>query len=162
MLRSNFTIAMVSLFVGHLFQLDLTHAQNSDISEPSIYVAKGLSISNTDTYTFAERSYPSAEIGLNFGDLSLALVTGRSDNDFKGEESISDYWWEIKTALMFPVGSFDAYGVLGIGNYVSTDQIFIEYGVGFSKSWDQFSWFAQVSNWDNLWYITPGFAYSFE
>ena len=153
---------MVSLVIGHLFQSGLVYSQDNNNTQSSMYVASGLSISNTETYTFAERSYPSAEIGLSLGDLSLAFVTGRSDNDFKGEESVSDYWWEIKTALMFPVGSFDAYGVLGIGNYLSTDQVFIEYGVGFSKTWDQFSWFAQVSNWDNLWYITPGIAYSFK
>ena len=101
------------------------------------------------------------EFGLNTEGITLALVTGRSNNDYSIQEDASNYWWEVKTAVAIPTKSFDIYGVLGLGNYFSTNRIFIEYGVGFSRMVGKFSYFAQVSNWDNLWYITPGFAYTF-
>ena len=100
-------------------------------------------------------------MGISQGAFSLGFVTGRSDNDYSSTEALSNYWWEIKTALSIPVESFSVYGLLGVGNYLSTEQVFIEYGIGFSRSWDQLSAFAQVSNWDGLWYITPGVSYTF-
>ena len=152
------TIFVVLMSVFHSYT---AKAQDADHSTPDLYIASGLSISNTEDLTFGERSYPSIELGLFTDGITLALVTGRSSNDYNSEENLSNYWWEVKTAVSIPTKSFDIYGLLGVGNYFSTSRLFIEYGVGFSRTLGKFSYFAQVSNWDNLWYITPGFAYTF-
>ena len=124
-------------------------------------MATGLSLTNTGSATLGQSSYPSAEVGWYRGAGSLALVTGRWDNDFSGPEALDHYWWEVKTSLAAPVGAYSAYGLLGVGNYLSTDRFFIEYGVGMSHSWDALSVFAQASNWDGVWYVTPGLMYAF-
>ena len=139
----------------------IVKAEQTEETQLSLYAASGLSISNTGNATFGETSYPSVEFGFSKGALSLGLVVGRSNNDYTSEEILSNYWWEMKTALSIPVDSFTAYGLLGIGHYLSTDRLFIEYGVGVSHSWDQLALFAQVSNWDGFWYITPGLSYTF-
>lgn len=124
------------------------------------YLAAGLSISNTGDANFGETSYPSIEFGLSAGAGSLALVVGRANNDYSGTEEVSNYWWEIKVSIAVPIGDFGAYGLLGLGNYLSTDRFFIEYGLGVSYSWDPLSVFVQASNWDGVWYITPGLMYA--
>ena len=136
-------------------------AQDTANHGSSVFISSGISISNTEDLTLGERSYPSMELGFNKDGLSLALVTGRSDNNYSVEERLSNYWWEVKTAFCVPAGSFDVYGLLGVGNYMSTKRVFIEYGMGFSRTLGQVSYFAQISNWDNLWYITPGLTYTF-
>jgi len=127
-----------------------------------VYVAAGLSMSNTYDTTFAYTSYPSIEVGIMKNNWSLGLVLGRGNNVFRTKDDISNYWWEVKTALSFPMGKFSGYGLLGIGNYMSTKRLFIEYGVGFSyMPTDHIGIFSQVSNWDGVWYITPGISYTF-
>lgn len=44
---------------------------------------------------------------------------------------------------------------------MSTERIFIEYGIGFSHSFGKIGYFSQVSNWDGVFYITPGLSYTF-
>lgn len=132
----------------------------SDTSSVSAYVAGGLSVSNTGDETFAQSSYLSTEFGLCQGGGCLALATGRADNDFGGSWSMSDYWMEAKASLAAPVGDFSAYGLLGVGNYMLTKQFFIEYGAGMSRSWDDVSIFVQASNWDGIWYLTPGVMFT--
>ena len=108
-------------------------AASEDVSTGG-YVATGLSMSNTGEGTFGEASYPSLEIGLSRGAGSLALVTGRSDLSVSGPESADNYWWEVKGAVAAPLGGFSAYGVLGFGNYLTTNRYFVEYGLGVSYS----------------------------
>ena len=135
--------------------------QAKNLDSLDIYVSSGLSVTNTGGLSFEETSYASTELGFSANELSFALVTGRSNNDFAIKETMNNYWWELKTAITFPMKSVDLYGLLGMGNYFSTNRVFIEYGTGFSYSWDQLSCFAQISNWDSVWYITPGFSFVF-
>ncbi len=130
-------------------------------SEVGFYLSAGLSMSNTYDTTFAFSSYPSIEFGLMKNNWSLGLCGGRGSLSGFDNDDISNYWWEVKTALSFPIGNFSGYGLLGIGNYMSTSRVFVEYGAGFSYSWNKFGVFSQVSNWDNTWYVTPGISYSF-
>ena len=125
------------------------------------YVSAGLSISNTYDTTFAFSSYPSVEVGFMKNNWSMGLVLGRGNNVFRTKDDISNYWWEVKTALSFPMGKFSGYGIIGIGNYITTSRIFVEYGAGFSYCWNKFGVFSQVSNWDGAWYVTPGVSYTF-
>ena len=138
-----------------------SNAEKINEAPLSTHIASGLSVSNTGDASFKETSYFSAEFGLTKGALSLGLALGRSDNDYTDQDTLMNYWWEIKTALAVPVDSFSVYGLLGLGHYLSTERVFIEYGIGVSHSWDPLSFFAQVSNWDGLWYVTPGLSYTF-
>jgi len=154
-----FVLATVSPERSHAE--DISQPEPTPSSKASLYGAAGLSIGNTGDATFAETSYPSLELGVMKGNRSLGLVLGRSNNDFDGEEEFSDYWWELKTAFSFPVGDVSGYALLGLGNYLATKRLFIEYGAGVSCSWDGFSIFGQASNWDGSWYLTPGVMYGF-
>lgn len=130
-----------------------------------VYVAVGVSAGNTGTSaTLNQTSYPSAEVGIMKGNFALGLVGGRSSFDFEGDDVTENYWMSLKAAIYFPIGNskIDGYGLLAVGNYLSTDQVFIEYGVGMSRAFDSgFGVFGQASNWDNYWYITPGLSYTF-
>jgi hypothetical protein len=139
-------------------------AENTESSGVDFYVATGLSVGNSAGSTFTMTSYPSVEFGMMKGNFALGLVGGRMDLDFGGSNSADNYWMSLKTAYYFPIGdsNIDGYGLLAIGNYLSTEQIFIEYGVGASYCFDSgLGLFGQASNWDGFWYITPGISYSF-
>mgnify|MGYP001079206286 CR=1 FL=1 len=128
------------------------------------YVAGGLSIGNSGANTFAATSYPSLEFGFMKGNWALGLVAGRGSNDFSAKDDIANYWWSVKNAAYFPIGNsdMDFYALFAVGNYMSTKQVFIEYGGGFSyMPTDHLGLFIQASNWDGLFYITPGLSYSF-
>lgn len=142
-------------------------AQEADTTKScglDFYVAAGLSIGNTGAGTFAGTSYPSVEFGFMKGNWALGLVGGRGSNDFSTQDRASNYWWEIKNAVYFPIAKSDmsAYALFAVGNYISTKTVFIEYGAGFSyMPTDHLGLFIQASNWDGLWYVTPGLSYSF-
>jgi len=149
-------------FIGTSNAQDTMDGSSVEKSGVDVYVAAGLSMSNTYDTTFAYASYPSIELGIMKNNWSLGLVAGRGNNVYSVKDDISNYWWEVKTALSFPVGKFSGYGLLGIGNYMSTKRMFIEYGAGFSyMPTDHIGIFSQVSNWDGTWYITPGLSYTF-
>ena len=128
------------------------------------YAAAGLSIGNSGASDFASTSYPSVEFGFMKGNWALGLVAGRGSNNFSTADQASNYWWSIKNAAYFPIGDsdMDAYALFAVGNYMTTKTVFIEYGAGFSyMPTDHLGLFIQASNWDGLWYITPGLSYSF-
>lgn len=127
----------------------------------SKYVSGGLSVSNTRDTTFAYSSYPSIEFGFVKNNFSFGLAGGRGSLSGFDSDDVSNYWYEFKTALSLNLGNFSGYGLIGIGNYISTSRLFIEYGVGFSRSFNKFGVFTQASNWDGTWYVTPGISYTF-
>lgn len=137
-----------------------SHAQENT-SRPDFYLSAGLSVSNTRDTSFAYSSYPSLEAGFMKGNFSLGLVVGRSNLSGFKQDITRNYWYELKGALYVPVGKFNAYGLAGIGNYLSTSQFFIEYGIGASYAFNKFGVYAQASNWDGTWYVTPGVSYTF-
>lgn len=146
----------------------VTNAQDTtsvvEKSGVDFYLAGCLSIGNSGNSTFAATSYPSLEFGFMKGNWALGLVAGRGSNDFSTKDHISNYWWSIKNAVYFPVGKsdMDFYALFAVGNYMSTKTVFIEYGGGFSyMPTDHLGLFIQASNWDGLWYVTPGLSYSF-
>lgn len=150
------SLTVLLAFAPSLALAEETADAPSTSDTSSAYVAAGLSLSNTRDATFGQSSYLSTEFGLCRGAGCLALATGRADNDFGSSGSLSDYWTEAKASLAAPVGDYSAFGLLGVGNYLSTDRFFIEYGIGMSRSWDDVSVYAQASNWDGIWYVTPG------
>lgn len=126
------------------------------------YVSAGLSISNNGDTTFSYTSYPSIEFGVMKNNFSLGLVVGRGNFvRTGGVDYFSNYWTEVKAAVYVPVGNFNAYGLLGVGSYFEDRGIFVEYGAGFAYSFNKLGVFAQASNWDSYWYVTPGISYTF-
>ena len=123
-------------------------------------MAVGLSMSNASESGFDNSSYPSIEVGIQKENLSLGLAVGRGNINFKNKDVIENYWYEIKAAPATNIGTFDLYGVFGVGNYVNTENIFVEYGVGFSgKFTNHLNYYLQTSNWDGVWYVTPGVSF---
>ena len=126
--------------------------------ETTPYIAAGLSMSNAGVGDFNSNSYPSAEIGIMRNNFTLAAVFGR--NNLLDADN-SGYWTEGKTAYSFPIGVVNGYALLGIGAYFDGG-MFIEYGFGVSKDFNNnLGGFIQVSNWDVINYITPGFYIMF-
>jgi hypothetical protein len=125
------------------------------------YTSAGLSISNSGDTTFSYSSYPSIEFGGMYDNIGVGLVLGRSNLSGFRSDVISNYWYEIKTSACKTVGSASVYGLFGIGNYLSTKRVFIEYGAGISYTYKSVSFFTQASNWDGYWYVTPGITYNF-
>lgn len=147
-----------------LFATAFTNAQDTSSTKSSgvdVYVATGLSMSNTGDTTFTYSSYPSIELGIMKDNFCLGLVVGRWNLEGFDNDVTENYWYELKTAVSFPLGNYSGYGLLGVGNYMSTERIFIEYGLGFSRTFNKIGVFSQVSNWDGYWYLTPGLSYTF-
>lgn len=145
-----------------LFCTTITFAQENSDSKPDFYIAAGLSMSNTGDTTFAYSSYPSIEAGIMKNNLSLGLVLGRSNLQNIGENKAENFFYEIKSAVYLPLDyNVSAYGIMGIGSYISTQRVFIEYGLGATIPVGKSAIFAQVSNWDGIWYLTPGWSYTF-
>ncbi len=139
-----------------------TYTYAQDDEKWSAYFSAGVSISNTGSGgTFATTSYPSIEFGLMKNNFAAGLVLGRgSFSDFQ-VDYLSNYFYEFKSALYFGSGNLQPYGLLGIGGYFDTYRYFIEYGAGMYYSFDKIGIFAQASNWDGIWYVTPGLSFSF-
>lgn len=130
----------------------ITFAQENSTS---YYLATGISIPNSND--FLNDSYGSMEVGLMHNNLAFGAVIGRNNlNHIGQDESLRNYWYEGKVAVYVPVGYVEAYGLLGVGSYIDNGGVFLEYGCGVSKNYDNFGLFVQVSNWDGTTYITPG------
>lgn len=124
------------------------------------YIAAGLSMTNSTDFTAT--SYPSMELGFMRDNVSVAGVFGRNNLAEAKPEHIDNYWCEAKVAVSTDFGYVSGYGVLGVGTYIGTNgSLFIEYGVGIAKEFGSFGTFIQVSNWDGITYLTPGFSVSF-
>ena len=138
-------------------QTDSTVCNNECNFTP--YIAAGISIPNTNN--LGDDAYASAEVGVMYDNIMIAGVFGVNNLNSFGD-GINGYWYEGKVGYFFPLGPVDGYGVFGLGSYIGTQgSIFIEYGGGVSKSFGNLGTFVQVSNWDGVTYLTPGFSYSF-
>jgi hypothetical protein len=145
---------------GTTTDFDNSELKGADSVKVCYYLSAGISISNTGSSTFGKTSYPSIEFGGMYDNFGLGLVAGRGNLDFHGD-AIQNYWYEVKTSFNQPIGPVNVYGLFGIGNYISTKQLFIEYGVGMSISIKKYGIFVQSSNWDGIDYISTGLTYNF-
>lgn len=141
-----------------LFASVLTFAQETKESKFNPYVAAGISIGDSSGDTFANTSYFSAEVGVMYENLAFGAVIGAQS--FSSANSLSSYYYEGKIAVYKSLGYVDGYGVLGVGSYFGEGTVFLEYGLGISKEFNDFGLFIQVSNWDGVTYITPGISFS--
>lgn len=138
----------------------LTFAQDETKQSVTPYIAAGLSMTNGNDFT--ANTYVSVEAGVMVSDWSVGGVFGRNNLISNTPETIDNYWWEIKTAFSYSLNVVSIYGVIGLGAYIDRDNgMFIEYGGGVSKELGNFGLFVQATNWDGIWYVTPGLSYSF-
>jgi len=158
----NLFLILIAVFATTIVTAQTSCCSNDSTSGVDIYVSAGLSISNNGDTTFAYTSYPSVELGFMKNNFSLGLVVGRGNFTGIGKvDYFSNYWTELKAAVYLPIKKFNAYALFGVGSYFEDRGIFIEYGAGFSYSFNKFGIFTQASNWDNYWYVTPGISYTF-
>lgn len=149
-------------------------AQEATTETPKVsyYTSVGVSIPNlnstsvengntvTTNSQFTDVAYPSLEFGVTKGNLSLGAIVGRGSLNFS-EDAIRNYYYELKSAVSQPVGNANVYALFGVGNYVDQNHIFVEYGAGLAYSPSKLGYFVQASNWDGIWYVTPGLTYNF-
>ncbi len=137
------------------------YSQDSLYRKPlECYVSTFIATSNGSN--FNQSSYSGVEAGIYVKNLAFGLATGRGDFQPSSSETISNYWFEAKSYIYFPVGSVKAFGVAGWGQYYNTSQSFIEYGGGFIYSIKKFDIGLTVSNWNNQFYVAPGITYNFK
>lgn len=147
--------------IGSQTDLDNSEALPSDSIKISYYLSAGLSVANTKGSTFAKTSYPSIEFGGMYDNFGLGVVIGRGNLADFNKDIVQNYWYELKTSFTQPIGPISVYGLFGLGNYISTNQLFIEYGIGMSLPIRKYAIFIQSSNWDGIDYISTGVTYNF-
>lgn len=137
---------------------------DSTKTKTNFYASAGISIGHVDQNdesinSFNKASYPSLEIGLTRKNLSLGAVFG-FENVLVSSSSRKFY--ELKTAISYPVGNYSGYALFGVGSYFENSfSNFIEYGAGFSYAPSKLGYFVQYSNWARANYISVGVSYNF-
>ncbi len=138
--------------------------ESKEESKIGYYGALGLSIGNSSDSDFQHTSYPSIEAGITKDNVTLGLAVGRSNLADFGKElkgsNINNYWYEAKGTASTPIGITNGYIVLGVGNYINTDTVFIEYGAGINYTLKKITYFVQASNWDRVWYNSVGVSFN--
>lgn len=136
----------------------------TDSTKTNFYASAGISIGHVDANdesinSFNKASYPSLEIGLMRKNVSLGAVFG-FENILVSSSSRKFY--ELKTAISYPIGNYSGYALFGVGAYFENDfNNFIEYGAGFSYAPSKLGYFIQYSNWARTNYISVGLSYNF-
>lgn len=137
---------------------------DSTKTKTTAYMSLNMSISHTDPNdaaidNFSKSSYPSVEVGLMRKNISLGVILG-TENCFTS--SATRGFYELKTAVYYPIGACSGYLLFGVGAY--TEQRFdnfIEYGVGFMYMPKKFGYNVQYSNWARTNYVSVGLCYNF-
>lgn len=122
------------------------------------YISAGISLTNSNN--FQDSSYPSVEVGIMQENIAVGVVVGRDNLENIGRNvSFNNYWYEGKLNIYQNLGVVDGYVLAGVGNYIGTSIIFIEYGVGVSKEINGLGYYLQISNWDSTNYFTGGISF---
>ena len=119
----------------------------------NFYTSAGISMTNSDNFT--DTTFLSLEFGYFKNNISYGVVVGSTDLN------LNSYWYEGKLAYKLNTPHFQPYGLVGVGSYFSNSNIFIEYGVGVSKAFNNIEVYTQLSNWDRVNYLTTGLSYNF-
>lgn len=156
-------ILLLALAVGMTVTAQETAVDSvSTKNQTSYYASVGVSMSNTTGTDFNHASYASVEAGINKGTMSYGLAVGRGNLADLKTDVIQNYWYEGKAYVNRPLGNSTLFLVVGLGNYIDTSKIFIEYGAGFSTPLtSKVSFTGQATNWDSIFYVTPGLQYTF-
>jgi hypothetical protein len=122
------------------------------ISKFKPYVSLGVAISSDPDYV--NGSSPSIEVGVIKENVSFGLCIGRNTFDYKGDDKLSNYCYEVKGILNGSV-------ILGAGQYFKSSGTFIEYGFGLSYDIKNISYGIAYSNFDRVDFISPSITYIF-
>lgn len=140
-----------------------TFSQKIDSTKKTLDCYVSLSASAPTSDNFKQNGYPSFEFGISCKNMMFGINTGRMSFDkspYVGE-NIKNYYSEIKMMTMFPIGPIKGYVLGGIGEYYESTHMFIEYGGGIDYSVGKFDLTLQVSNWNQIVYLSPGITYNF-
>jgi hypothetical protein len=141
-----------------IFTLSSFAQTDSTKKKLDCYLAGSLSTSTGNN--FNQNSYAGIELGVCAKNMMFGYATGRGNLDFTSDMT-ENYWGEIKAYACHQFGSVKGYVLGGWGQYYKTTHSFIEYGGGASYSVKKFDLSITVSNWDNVWYISPGVCFNF-
>jgi hypothetical protein len=149
------------LLISHTLALFAQNKPDTSLKTIDCYVAGSVSVPTGNS--FKQDAYPSFEFGINCKNMTFGINTGRMSFDkspFNGEK-IDNYYSEIKMMTSFPIGQIKGYIVGGWGMYYNSSHEFIEYGAGVVYSVNKIDFMLQVSNWNQIVYLSPGIAYNF-
>lgn len=148
----------ILLIAGLIMSLNIS-AQTDSSKHVDCYIAGFLS--TTSGNNFNSNTYAGLELGVYLKEsLALGVVTGRGNLDFSSD--MKEYYWsEVKGTAYKQFGSVTCYVLAGWGQYYNTTHSFIEYGGGAIYSIKKFDIGVTVSNWDNIFYVSPGITYNF-
>lgn len=140
---------------------DTSYVSEKPISSIKPYVSVGLSMSNTSD--FRNGSFFGVESGVYKENVSLGVVLGRGSvrGAFKNGDVITNYFYEPKITVSFPLGKLYGTAIFGAGGYFGTSNTFIEYGGGVYYQVGKVAYGVLYSNWDGIDYITPNITYNF-
>lgn len=148
----------ICLILSLLLSINVFSQTDSTKKEIIPYISASLSTSTGGC--FKVNSYYGLEAGIGIKNLAFGLAGGRGSFDYSSE-NISNYWYELKSYVSFPVGSVRGFAVGGWGQYFNTGHSFLEYGVGAAYNVGRFDLSMTVSNWDNTVYLSPGICFNF-
>ena len=134
-----------------------TNAQNK---LNGAYGATGISISNGAT--FKDATFPWIEVGLDYEKFDVGLNLGRGSLNFK-DDDITQYYAELKGSTdIVTFSTVKGYAICGVGTFLNTKQVFIEYGLGAGVTLTKKSVVTvQYSNWNKDNYVSFGIQTSF-
>lgn len=122
------------------------------------YVSGGISIPG-GSQSFESRSYASIETGISYDNVSAGFVIGRANLE---EANFQNMFWEVKASPSVWMSPVFGYAVLGYGAYMDYKRSFLEYGAGVSLPIKNMAYFAQITNWDEINYVSVGLTYNFK
>ena len=133
-----------------LFVISFSNAQKTYFFSPSISI--------TDAKDFKSNSLPTLELGMKGKQAGISIVVGR-DNLNHLFNKLEDYWigGRLFVHHELPISDLYATGILGLGNYLTEEKLYIEAGLQVAKPLnDKYSIFLQFSNKNFTNYLSTG------
>ena len=150
------------------FTLNVNAQSDTSKIKVSEYISTGISVTNGDK--FSDNNYGWIEGGIGIKNFSAGIAVGRVSlgNRINYKDSVSslkedarNYYWELKAYGNFPLGVLSGNVILGYGGVFNSTHNFIEYGIGISYSKKVIGYGISISNWDNVYYVSPGISVNF-
>lgn len=138
----------------------MTFAQEAKPTEKTWkpYVTASYSFTNSVDEMVKETSFFAVEYGMTKENLGLFGSVGRGNTlgTFAKDDQLDNYWVELGASYTQKIGVVDVYGMLGVGSYLKSNGIFVEYGMGMSHAVsDKIALGGKVTNWDGTWFVSP-------
>lgn len=127
-----------------------------------MYFSGSVSLSAIDH--FGDGTYPSLEAGISYKYFCFGLNAGRGrlTDIFSQKDRSSEYYWEVKSTVSYPIERIKLYLVFAYGQYFTSRNSLIEYGGGFSYPIKNFDLGLQMSSFDGVAYVSPCITYNIQ